>query len=136
VRYLRLSLSRVTDYFRFWPSLDTPLLHNVGRVVSAGLYLPFMVYGLWVSRREWRRFRLLYIFMIFYSLLHILTWAMVRYRLPVDAVLLFFAAIALVELWEWLRRRLLHAGAQGTMRQRTEGAETHQEGARDPSIIG
>jgi hypothetical protein len=30
----------------------------------------------------------------FYSVLHVLTWAMLRYRLPVDAVLLIVAAVA------------------------------------------
>lgn len=104
IRYLRLSLSRVADYFMFWPSRDTTLLHNVGRVFSFGLFLPFMIYGLWLSRTQWRRFRILYLFIVFYSLLHILTWAMIRYRLPVDAVLLIFAAIAI----EDLRRRLTH----------------------------
>jgi hypothetical protein len=38
---------------------------------------------------------LAFLFMVFYALLHILTWAMARYRLPVDAVALPFAALAL-----------------------------------------
>jgi hypothetical protein len=104
VRYLRLSLSRVVDYFKFWPSAETTLLHNVGRVASFGLFLPFMLYGLWLSRTERRRYRLLYLFILFYSVLHILTWAMIRYRLPADAVLLLFAALAIDELW----RRIGH----------------------------
>ena len=37
-------------------------------------------------------------FIAFYSALHIFTWAMVRYRLPVDAVALPFAALAVVDL--------------------------------------
>ena len=48
---------------------------------------------------------LVLLFMAFYSLLHILTWAMPRYRLPVDAVALPFAALALVALVRALRRR-------------------------------
>ena len=78
VRYLRLSLSRVVDYFKFWPSAETTLLHNAGRVASFGLFLPFMLYGLWLSRTERRRYRLLYLFILFYSVLHIFTWAMIR----------------------------------------------------------
>jgi hypothetical protein len=35
--------------------------------------------------------------MAFYSLLHILTWAMPRYRLPVDAVALPFAALGILD---------------------------------------
>lgn len=44
-------------------------------------------------------------FALFYSLLHILTWAMSRYRLPVDAVLLIFAGLALADLGSRLAAR-------------------------------
>jgi hypothetical protein len=107
-RYLLLSLSRVEDYFRFWPTADSSLLYNVGRVASFGLFLPFMIYGIVLAVRSTAAVRhrsstvfrrssvsLLLLFMGFYSLLHILTWAMIRYRLPVDAVALPFAALAI-----------------------------------------
>ena len=42
----------------------------------------------------------------FYTMLHVLTWAMVRYRLPVDAALLPFAALALHALYARGRRWL------------------------------
>lgn len=97
-RYALLSMSRMSDYFMFWPAAETPLINNIGRVLSFGLFLPFMVYGLWLSVKNWRRFWFLYGFMAFYTLLHLLTWSMIRYRLPVDAVLLLFAALALRDL--------------------------------------
>ena len=108
-RYLLLSLSRVRDYIEFWPTADSSLLFNLGRVLSIGLFLPFMLYGLYLSLRPSQlsivncqlsivNFTLLYLFIAVYSLLHIFTWAMSRYRLPVDAVLLLFAALAIVDL--------------------------------------
>jgi len=120
-RYLLLSLSRVRAFFEFWPTPDTTLLHNVGRTGSFGVFLPAILYGLYLSCRRQppaiaspntpggRRtsdFGLLYLFVAFYTLLHVLTWAMVRYRLPVDAVLLPFAALALHDLYERGRRWL------------------------------
>lgn len=113
-RYALLSLSRVRAYFEFWPTPDTSLLHNLGRTGSFGLFLPFMIYGLWLTLRRarpatmsvaWTRFSttpvaLVVLFMIFYSLLHILTWTMPRYRLPVDAVVLPFAALAVIDIAE------------------------------------
>ena len=120
-RYMLLSLSRVRAFFEFWPTPDTTLLHNVGRTGSFGLFLPFILYGLYLSFRRQppaivsanepsgRRtsdFGLLYLFIAFYTLLHVLTWAMVRYRLPVDAVSLPFAALALFDLYERGRRWL------------------------------
>ena len=107
-RYLLLSLSRVRAYLEFWPSPDTSLLHNLGRSGSFGLAWPLMAYGLWLTLRRaksssWRAWSvspvaLIVLFMSFYSVLHILTWAMPRYRLPVDAVALPFAALAAVDL--------------------------------------
>jgi hypothetical protein len=40
-----------------------------------------------------------------YNAMHVLTWAKVRYRLPTDAFMLLFAALALVWAWERWRNR-------------------------------
>lgn len=122
-RYILLSLSRIPDYFEFWPTADTSLINNIGRVGSFGILLPFFVYGLvlairWagpVAQRGWGPFlnsplALLLLFALWYSILHILTWAMPRYRLPVDAVALPLAALALTHAFKfitakWKRRR-------------------------------
>lgn len=107
VRYALLSLSRAQEYFKFWPSTDSGLISNIARVGSFGLYLPFMLYGLWVSTQIYRQaaradqralIGLLYLFMAIYTLIHLLTWALIRYRLPVDAILILFAALGVVTL--------------------------------------
>ena len=110
-RYLLLSLSRVRAFFEFWPTPDTTLLHNVGRTGSFGLFLPFLLYGLYLSFRRLGFLgenAVLFLFAAFYALLHVLTWAMVRYRLPVDAALMPLGAWALVDLARRVRS-LLHA---------------------------
>ena len=53
-RYALLSLSRVKPYFKFWPSPASSLTSNVSRVLSFGLYLPFMIYGLVLSVKDRR----------------------------------------------------------------------------------
>jgi hypothetical protein len=112
-RYLLLSLSRVRAFFEFWPTPDTTLLHNIGRTGSFGLLLPFLLYGLVLAVRRpgfVKRNALLFLFAGFYTVLHLLTWAMVRYRLPVDAVLMPVAALAVVDLLEraraWVRQQV------------------------------
>jgi hypothetical protein len=47
---------------------------------------------------------LLVLFIVVYSLIHLLSWALTRYRLPVDTVGLVFAGRALAEG----AQRLLH----------------------------
>jgi len=49
---------------------------------------------------------LLVLFVTVYTGIHLLSWALIRYRLPVDAVLLVFAGLAVRELIAWFGARL------------------------------
>ena len=102
-RYLLLNLDKSLEYFRFWPSSDSSRISNLNRVFSFGLYLPFMVLGLAISFSRWRYFVPLYLFMFIHTGIHLLTWPSPRYRLPVDAVLMIFAGMALIELAKQLK---------------------------------
>ncbi|MCX6044215.1 MAG: glycosyltransferase family 39 protein [Chloroflexi bacterium] len=113
-RYILLSISRLNEYFKFWPSADSGMISNLARVGSFGLYLPFMLLGLGLSiRRYWRSddpqqradLILLYLFMFVYTAIHLLSWALIRYRLPVDLFLILFAALGLVDLVNRYRLR-------------------------------
>lgn len=107
VRYVLLSLSRTREYFKFWPSEESSTISNLARVGSFGVLLPLILYGLWVSavlawKTEAFSIRamvvLLGLFCMVYTGLHLLTWALIRYRLPVDAVLLIVAAVGAADL--------------------------------------
>jgi 4-amino-4-deoxy-L-arabinose transferase-like glycosyltransferase len=107
VRFGLLSLSRIPAYFMFWPTSDSGLVSNFSRVSSFGLMLPFMLYGLWISLKRIGSalfqsppapILLLLLFISIYTLIHLLSWALIRYRLPVDAVLLIFAGLGIIEV--------------------------------------
>jgi 4-amino-4-deoxy-L-arabinose transferase-like glycosyltransferase len=98
-RYVRLSLSRVPVYFNFWPSSHSSTLSNIVRVGSFGVALPFILVGIALWLFDFRRLGglagpggLLWLFALVYSGTYLLSWALIRYRLPVDAVMLAFAA--------------------------------------------
>ena len=117
-RYLLLSLSRIPVYFQFWPTSDSTLLSNISRVLSFGLFLPFMLYGFVLAITHLRQssplplgdngsspsgLRPVYVmlFLLFiasYTMIHLVSWANVRYRLPVDAFLILFAAYGIADL--------------------------------------
>jgi hypothetical protein len=103
LRIILLSFSRIPEYIKFWPSSDSGLLSNIARVTSFGLLWPFMLIGV-LYTLFWRRpkpkldspIAMLLMYVLIYSVIHILTWTLIRYRLPVDAVMLIFAAYSFV----------------------------------------
>jgi 4-amino-4-deoxy-L-arabinose transferase-like glycosyltransferase len=112
-RYILLSLSRIPSYFMFWPTPGSSVFSNISRVASFGILWPFMLYGvvLAIQQRGKKDFLstpvfLALLFCVIYSMIHILTWTLVRYRLPVDAVLLPFAGLALIDLYTRFAPRL------------------------------
>jgi 4-amino-4-deoxy-L-arabinose transferase-like glycosyltransferase len=117
VRYALLSLSRTREYFKFWPTAESSTISNISRVGSFGLFLPLMLYGVILAgvrsmralrrpqrpQEAWRaRVWLLLGFIAVYTLMHLLTWTLIRYRLPVDAFLLMFAGYGIVDLLQRL----------------------------------
>jgi 4-amino-4-deoxy-L-arabinose transferase-like glycosyltransferase len=127
-RYVLLSLSRIPVQFQFWPTADSSNFANLARLLSFGIALPLFVLGavlfLWqrtphtLERRFWQRdvpwtatdrqvsgSWLMLGIIVTYNAMHVLTWAKVRYRLPTDALMLLFAALALVWVWERWRNR-------------------------------
>lgn len=123
VRYIELSISRIPVYFMFWSSDNSGTISNVARIISFGVLWPFMLYGLLLTIFS-RKYDfsidspifLLAIYAVLYSIIHLLTWALIRYRLPVDAVMLVFASLAFADLFQrgrkWLYSRSLHSNDQ------------------------
>ena len=81
------------------------------------LYFPFMLYGLWLSRRQWRICLPLYLYVAFDTLLCLVSWSAPRYRLPSDAVLMPFAGLAVFDLATRLRL-VPFAGSMGSIHQK------------------
>jgi hypothetical protein len=115
VRYVLLSLSRTEEYFKFLPSRDSSLISNISRVGSFGIFLPFMLVGIWMSLSFFRNpvfskrrsyLLILYLFIIIYTAIHLMSWTLIRYRLPVDAFLIIFAAVALNSLEKYVGQKL------------------------------
>jgi 4-amino-4-deoxy-L-arabinose transferase-like glycosyltransferase len=107
MRFVLLSISRIEEYIKFWPSADSGLVSNLSRVGSFGILLPFMLHGLWMSfsylkepvyAGQRANLLIIYMFILVYALVHLLTWTLIRYRLPIDAFLLFFSALSIQKL--------------------------------------
>lgn len=105
-RYLKLSLGRAREYFRFWPSSDSTRSANLARVFSFGILLPLSLGGaflVWISPGAYPPLArsvagLLMLFAATHTAVHLLSWGLVRYRVPADAVLVLFAAVGICAL--------------------------------------
>jgi 4-amino-4-deoxy-L-arabinose transferase-like glycosyltransferase len=114
-RYVLLSLSRVEEFFKFWPSSHSSLLGNIVRTLSFGILLPLTIVGLCQSSLLlWREVRITSFdssrhmtpttiskclplaFCVTYTAIHVLTWTLVRYRVPIDSVLVLYASQGLL----------------------------------------
>ncbi len=104
VRYVLLSISRIPPYFNFWPSRESSLVSNIVRVGSFGIMLPFMLYGLVLAYLRRKKplskqpLGLLFLYIVIYAAIHLLTWTLIRYRLPIDAILVIFAGYSFIDL--------------------------------------
>jgi hypothetical protein len=137
LRYLLLSLDRIPAYFIFWPKVTSGLVSNITRVISYGIAFPFIILGigLWINdmrinhpRRRQQMTEpgpgqhsglintrdraleagsLLLLFAFVYTMVHLLSWAGIRYRLPVDVVTLIFAARGLYTIGKGFIYRVL-----------------------------
>ena len=130
-RYLLLSLSRLKEQFKFWPTMKSTWISEISRIGSFGLFLPFMCYGTWLVIFRPRRYNLLdgpygndkssqiaawlktpvalwLGYFIIYTLMHLATWAAIRYRLATDGVMIIFAAVGIVDLYDRLAVRIGH----------------------------
>lgn len=114
VRYIQLSVSRIAEYVKFWPEERSSSSSNGARALSFGVCLPFFICGILLAMLRHSAddhppdplgVALLIGVAMLYSAFYLLTWTLVRYRLPVDALLMPFAAFAMV----CLRSRLVGA---------------------------
>jgi hypothetical protein len=106
-RIFLLSINRAEEFFKFWPTTSSGLISNISRVGSFGITLPFMVFGIWVvlaseygrkTESQKAGILLLLIFTVVYIGVHLASWALIRYRLPADAVLLIFGAFGMTRV--------------------------------------
>ncbi len=101
--FLLLTLTRLREYFTFWPTPDSMLPANLFRIFSFGLIVPFTIVGLVAGVRQWRMLLPVYLFILIHTGVYAVTWTMVRYRIPADVFFIMFTAYAIVLISERIK---------------------------------
>jgi len=104
-------VSRVARKFvRFWnvvpnaESYSSPF-YRIVAAASFGPVLLLAIAGGVLTRQRWRDFLPLYLLFLYFTTLHVITIASLRYRLPIEAFLIVLAAWPAALLWRWIVHR-------------------------------
>ena len=109
--FLQMMADNNHNFLRFWqfypnaPEGETTT-RRVYRLLGLGSYgvlFPLFVLGLWLGRHEFRRLAVLYGFLCYFTLVHCLVYGKLRYRIPMDGVILAFSASGAL----WVAERLV-----------------------------
>ncbi len=111
--FLLLTLTRLREFFKFWPTSDSSALANLMRVLSFGIMWPFALIGLILARQRWRDLLPILLFMVVHTGVYAVSWTMIRYRIPLDALLIPFAGLAVANVISWAGRRVRFAASWG-----------------------
>lgn len=86
---------------KYWEPFHDPDLKRRHRQysLSYGVLAVFMVWGLWQSRHQRRRFMLLHIAIVAFWVISAVGLHVIRYRLPIETVGMIFAASSVIALF-------------------------------------
>ncbi len=111
-RFLRNTGIKFIRFWRFYPR-PTPLLNMLTGVsgmktklisiLSDGTIISLGIVGLLVSLRDWRKYLLIYIWIVSQTSVFLIAYPLIRYRLPLMPFVIVFAGLAVVEI---IKRRL------------------------------
>jgi 4-amino-4-deoxy-L-arabinose transferase-like glycosyltransferase len=101
-------------FIRFWNVIPNASEFKTGlyAAVSAASFGPILLLALACAARWWRRWRFfvpIYLLVGYFTLIHVVTIASLRYRLPIEPFLIVMAAGMLCELFDALRARREHS---------------------------
>jgi 4-amino-4-deoxy-L-arabinose transferase-like glycosyltransferase len=116
--FLALTVTRLREFFIFWPTPESGLVPNLLRVSSFGLMLPFLLIGLVSVRHRFRDFTLVFLFMVMHTLVYAVSWTMIRYRIPLDAVCIPFAAAGVLLVVDYVRANIGLRPVMGAVQRR------------------
>jgi 4-amino-4-deoxy-L-arabinose transferase-like glycosyltransferase len=101
VKYpVRSAIKVIKNTIKYWdPHHDPDVVHRYRPYNFAfGLLAPFMIWGIILSKAQWRRFMLLYLTIIAFWGVSAIFLLVERYRLPVECLGLIFSASAVIAL--------------------------------------
>lgn len=99
LHFVQLTITRLREFFTFWPTEDSGWIQNGLRVLSFGLLVPLTSIGLIANVTRFRQLAPVYLFIVIHTGIYAITWTMIRYRMPMEPFLIMFAAYTLEQVY-------------------------------------
>lgn len=97
-------------FWQFYPhsskGQDEVTFRKYAGLLSYGLLFPFFLIGLIFGVKKISHFSVLYLFITYYTLVHTVLYGKLRYRIPMDQIVITFAVIGIFHLLEYYKPRL------------------------------
>ena len=115
-KFIQLSFNKFLRFWRICPhqrdeikkgvivDLGIDLKYVIIGGISFGLILPFFVFGLIVSRFMWRKLLLFHLLIIYYTLIHMMFFAVTRYRVAIMPFIIIIASYGFLALIKNMNR--------------------------------
>lgn len=93
-RFARLAVSKFVRFWNLWPNAEGfgRGVYMLASLLSFGPVLVLSLASLYVLRDRWRELGLIWLFVGYYTALHMVALASIRYRLPLEPLLIACAA--------------------------------------------
>lgn len=95
LRMIPIKLGRLLSVFPAETSGHTSWYHHAASFASYGLALPFLLAGLWLLRRQWRRLWPLYAYLLFNLVFVAVYYGTIRFRVPLIPLFAVWTAAGL-----------------------------------------
>lgn len=107
-RTTKLLLHKFQRFWNLWPNARgyDKGVYKLAALISFGPVLLLSLAGLWVLRDRWREWGAIWLFVGYLTTLHMVAMGSIRYRLPLEPLLIACAAACAARLLHRLRERL------------------------------
>lgn len=111
LRYMmKLAPRKFFKFWRLYPHTESIYTYGHSKtllvlvsLLSYGILLPFSILGIIFSIRKWKQFTFFYGLIGSFTVMHLIVWSQIRFRLPIMPYMIVFAAFSLNSIIEKMK---------------------------------
>jgi hypothetical protein len=109
-RFFELAIKKFFRFWHLWPNFKgfNRGLYQWIALISFGPLLFLSILSLWGLKEQWRLTMILWLFFAYYTALHMITIGSIRYRLPLEPLMIVLSSALIAKYWIRIKRALIN----------------------------